>query len=274
LEAKRTVDDRAYDRRVRDRLLDALAPSPTVLDIGCGTGTALSWLLEWGVDEVTYHGVDADETVIAFASAVRPAACRYQGRSVTETERGATVGDLSMTFERDDAFTALAAADGLDCVIARSFADLVPVGDLLDAIEGALAPGGLAYLPITFDGGTIFQPDHPADGAVEHAYHEAINAESGRDAHAGRHLIDAARDRDGDLLAVGGSDWVVRPRDGRYLADEAYFLEYILDSVADTLAETTVDGAADWITTRRRQLAAGRLTYAAHGFDILYQAPE
>ena len=274
LEAKWTVDDRAYDRRVRDCLLNALGSSPTVLDIGCGTGTTLSWLLEWGVDAGTYHGVDADETVVAFARGVRPAACRYRGWPVTETERGVTVGDLSVTFERDDAFTALAAADGLGCVIARSFADLVPVDDLLDAIEEALAPGGLAYLPITFDGGTIFQPDHPADEAVEHAYHGAIDAESGRDAHAGRHLIDAARDRDGDLLAVGGSDWVVRPRDGRYLADEAYFLECILGFVADALAETTVDGAADWLTTRRTQLAAGRLTYAAHGFDVLYQAPE
>jgi SAM-dependent methyltransferase len=274
LESKRSVDGRAHSRRVRDRLLDALAPSPTVLDVGCGTGTMLHRLLAWGVDDGAYRGVDADERLVAFARAVRPAECRYRGRDVTETDRGATVADLTAAFEQGEALATLDDAAGCDCVIAHAFADLVPVGELLAAMEGALAPGGLAYLPITFDGATIFQPDHPADDAVEDAYHAAIDAEPGRDVRAGRRLIETARERDGDLVAVDGSDWIVRPRDGRYVADEAYFLECILGFVADALAESDVDGADDWLATRREQLRTGRLTYAAHQFDVLYRAPD
>jgi len=180
---------------------------------------------------------------------------------------------LSATFETGDALAALTAASGVDCVVAQAFADLVPVQRLLDAVESALTPGGLAYLPITFDGGTILQPDHPADRAVERAYHAAIDAEPGRDSRAGRHLLDACRRRDGDLLAAGASDWILRPTDDGYPADEAFFLDAILSFVAEALADADVEGGDDWLATRREQLAAGDLTYVAHQYDLLYRAP-
>jgi len=273
LEAKRSLDDRARSRRVREQLLAAVPTEPRILEIGCGTGTAVPRLLEWGIDAGSYRGIDGDEGVIDFARTVRPAALRHAGATVTEQERGFVVEDLSITYEIGDALAALADADNTDLVIAQAFADLVPTVELLDGIESALAPGGLAYLPITFDGGTIFQPDHPADRTVEDAYHAAIDAEPGRDVHAGRHLAEACRRRDGDLLAMASSDWVLRPIDGSYPADEAYFLERILEFIADALSERAVEGAADWLATRRQQLADGQLTYVAHQYDLLYRAP-
>ncbi|MFT4933193.1 MAG: SAM-dependent methyltransferase [Natronomonas sp.] len=273
LEAKRTVDDRALSGRVRDRLLSALPAAPRVLEVGCGTGTTVPRLIEWGVDAGTYRGVDTDDGVVAFARQVRPAALRWRGHAVTETDRGFSAGELSVAFETRDALETLADAADSDLVVAHAFADLVPIPDLLAGLESGLAPGGLAYLPITFDGGTIFQPDHPDDDAVERAYHAAIDRQPGRDVHAGRHLADACRRRDGDLLAMAGSDWVVRPRGGPYPADEAYFLDRILGFVEAALADAPVDGS-DWLATRREQLAAGRLTYVAHQYDLLYRAPE
>jgi len=274
LEAKRSLDDCARSPRVRDRLLSALASEPQILDIGCGTGTTVPRLLEWGIDTGRYRGVDGDAGVIEFARAVRPAELRRIGRSVTHEERGFTVAALSVTYETGDALAALEAAEAVDLIVAQAFADLVPIAELLSGIESALAPGGLAYLPITFDGGTIFQPDHPADEAVEAAYHDAIDAEPGRDIHAGRHLADACRRADGDLLAMAASDWVLRPRDGSYSADEAYFLGCILDFVETALSDADVTQSADWIATRREQLAAGELTYVAHQYDLLYRAAE
>lgn len=274
LEAKRTVDERALSRRVRDRLLSALPQAPRILEIGSGTGTAVPRLIEWGVDAGTYRGVDTDDGVLDFARDARPAALRRQGHAVTETEHGFSVGDLSVAFETGDAFVALADAEDLDLVVAHAFADLVSITELLDGLESALAPGGLAYLPITFDGGTIFQPDHPDDEAVERAYHAAIDARPGRDVQAGRHLADACRRREGDLLAMAASDWVVRPRDGSYLADEAYFLDRILGFVETAVSTATVEGITNWVATRRDQLAAGRLTYVAHQYDLLYRVPE
>lgn len=274
LEAKRTVDERALSRRVRDRLLSALPQAPRILEIGSGTGTAVPRLIEWGVDAGTYRGVDTDDGVLDFARDARPAALRRQGNAVTETERGFSVGDLSVAFETGDALVALADVEDLDLVVAHAFADLVSITELLDGLESALAPGGLAYLPITFDGGTIFQPDHPDDEAVERAYHAAIDARHGRDVHAGRHLADACRRREGDLLAMAASDWVVRPRDGSYPADEAYFLDRILGFVETAVSTATVEGITNWVATRRDQLAAGRLTYVAHQYDLLYRVPE
>lgn len=272
LEAKRSLDNRSLSRRVRDRLLAAVSAEPRVLDIGCGTGTTVPRLLEWGIDTGTYRGVDSDPGVIDFARTVRPAALRQAGRSVIERDRGCTVGDLSVTYDVGDALATLTDADDVDLVVAQAFADLVPVEELLDGIESALAPGGLAYFPITFDGGTIFQPDHPADRAVEDAYHAAIDADPGRDVHAGRHLAEACGRRDGDLLAMGSSDWILRPTANEYHADEGYFLASILDFIEEALSERPVEGAADWLATRRRQLDDGQLLYVAHQYDLLYRA--
>ncbi|MFB6304147.1 MAG: class I SAM-dependent methyltransferase [Haloferacaceae archaeon] len=275
LEAKRTVDGRAYDRRVRDRLLDALPPAPSVVDAGAGTGVTVPRLLDWGVEPGRYRGVDRSARLVAHARDARAAELARAGREVERTPDGFRVDGRPVVFERGDALAALESTDGdADLVVAQAFADLVPLGRLVDAVESALVPGGLAYLPITFDGATVFQPDHPADGAVERAYHDAIDAAPGRDSRAGRHLLDRFRRAEGDLIAAGASDWVVRPRDGAYPADERYFLERILSFVADALEDADADvDAGDWLADRRERLAARELTYVAHGYDLLYRAP-
>jgi SAM-dependent methyltransferase len=274
LESKRSVDDRALSRRVRDRLRSSLPPDPRVVDVGCGTGSTLARLHEWGVTDGSYRGIDRDARAVAFARSVRPAAFRRSETAVTTTGSGFVVDDLSASFETGDAFEALARdGEDADLFVAAAFADLVPLDSLVDAAESVLRPDGLAYFPITFDGGTIFQPDHPADDAVERAYHRAIDRKSGRDSRAGRRLADLLRRRDGDLVAMAASDWVVRPRSGEYRDDEAYFLSCILDFVDDALSGTE-DGPArvdDWLSTRRKQLASNDLTYVAHQYDLLYR---
>ena len=288
LESKRSVDERALAPRVRDRFIDALPPEPTLLEAGSGTGVTVPRLLSWGVDEGRYRGVDADSRIVAFARRVRPMALRRRGYAVAEgvpadgsqpadaTGRpDFTVGDLAVGFETGDALDVLEGAESVDAVIAQAFADLVPLPQLVSAVESALRPGGVAYLPITFDGGTIFQPDHPVDDAVEAAYHAAIDDRPGRDVRAGRHLIDLFRRRDGDLLAVGSSDWIVRPRGGGYPADERYFLDRLLGFVENTVpdGDRAVEAFDDWLSARRDQLEAGELTYVAHQYDLLYRAP-
>lgn len=291
LEAKRTVDERALDGRVRRALLDALPERPRVFEAGCGTGATVPRLLEWGIEPDRYVGVDRDAGVVAFARDVRPAELRRRGYDAVDTETGFRLGDATFEFRVGDALqSATDRAGTADLLVAQAFADLVPLDDLLAAVERALAPGGLAYLPVTFDGGTVFQPDHPADDAVVAAYHDHIDATAGRDSRAGRHLAARLRDGTGTLLAMGASDWVVRPRveacstsvegesegDSRYPADEAHFLATILNFVEAALEERdeSIDGADDWLATRRRQLRDGELLYVAHQYDLLYRAPE
>ena len=274
LESKRSVDERARSPRVRDRLLAALPEAPRVVEAGCGTGVTVPTLLEWGVDAATYLGIDSDPGVVDFARAVRPRELRRRGYDARVADGTLSVGDLTAAFEIGDALAALRAASEADLVVAQAFADLVDPGALIDAAESALRPGGLAYLPITFDGGSIFQPDHPADRAVERAYHAAIDTRPDRDVHAGRHLADLCRRRAGTLLAIESSDWIVRPRGHGYPADESYFLERILDFVADALSNADVDRGRDWLESRRRQLRGGELIYVAHQYDLLYRTPD
>jgi len=293
LEAKRTVDERALSRRIRAALRSELPAAPRVLEAGCGTGATVPRLLDWGVDAGRYLGVDRDERVVAHARDARVAELRSAGRDVERTPRGGRVGECSFAFEVGDALDVFGSgdpfaegddsraiapdrdahgADGADLLVAQAFLDLVPPAAAVEAFEAALRPGGLAYFPITFDGGSVFQPSHPDDRAVERAYHAAIDGTQGRDSRAGRHLMDLLRRRKGTLLAIDGSDWVVRPRDGSYPADERYFLATILGFVADALRASAVD-ADDWLAARREQLAAGELTYVAHQYDLLYRTP-
>lgn len=269
LESKRTVDERARSRRVRDRLLDALPPAPSVLDVGAGTGAMLAALLSWGLREGTYRGIDRSGALIRHARGTWPDRLADEFE-VASREDGFVVDQLSVAFETGDVLDMKEGAS--DLVVAQALLDLVPPVEAVDAIERALRGGGLAYLPITFDGVSIFRPAHPDDEAVVDAYHVAIDREPGRNSRAGRELLDHLDERRGSLLAVDSSDWIVRPRGGAYPGDEAYFLGRVLDFVEAALAGTGVD-AADWLSDRRRQLSEARLSYVAHGYDFLYRAP-
>jgi SAM-dependent methyltransferase len=285
LESKRSIDDRALAPRVRDRFLAELPASPDILEAACGTGVTVPRLLSWGIDAGRYRGIDADDRIVPFARWLRPRALRragyaVDGRRSSDSEHRAaaadfTVENLDISFAAGDALDVMEATSDVDAVVAQAFADLIALDRLATAIEAALRPGGVAYLPITFDSGTIFQPDHPADDAVEAAYHAAIDARPGRDTRAGRRLLDSFRQRDGDLLAAGSSDWIVRPHAGTYPADERYFLGRLLGFVESAVSDgdRDVEGFDAWLSTRREQLAAGELIYVAHQYDLLYRAP-
>lgn len=269
LESKRSVDERARSRRVRDRLLAELPEAPAVVDAGAGTGATLPTLLEWGVRRGSYLGIERSEALVGHARESVPAALE-EDYTVTRRDGEFDVEGLSARFEIDDVL-GLTAGDA-DLVVAQAVLDLVPIEAAMDAITRALRPGGLAYLPITFDGVSVFLPERPDDDSVVGAYHDAIDATPGRDTRAGRRLLGHLGDRPGELLAVGSSDWVVRPRGGGYPAEEDHFLSCVLGFVEEALSGRAVD-ATDWLVERRRQLAAGRLTYLAHNYDLLYRTP-
>lgn len=266
LEAKQTVDTRAFSPRVRDRLLAELREEPRILEAGCGTGTMVSRLHRWGVEAGTYRGVDRSETVLEYA--------REQRETELDAEpinEGFRVSDLDVRFEQGDALSMFEGEDA-DLLIAASFLDLVPIREAFDAFDDALKSDGLIYAPLTFDGGTIFQPDHPADRAIEQVYHDHIDSLPGRDVRAGRHVLDHLRERSGRLLAVAPSDWIIRPRAGAYPANERAFLATIIEFVAEAIGDHP--DADDWLHTRRQQLEAGVLSYVAHQYDFLYRTAE
>lgn len=272
LEAKHSVDERSRSRRVADRLFEALPASPTVGEAGAGTGAAVPWLLERGVTAGSYRGVDLSPTVVAYAQRTRPAALRYRGYSAVDTESGGTVGDFRFGFEVGDALQVLRERDH-DLVVAQQFMDLVPLESAVDMLTAAAGDGGLVYCPLTFDGVTVFQPDHPADDEIQQAYHEAIDNDADRETRAGRHLLEEFRDRGGSLLAADASDAIVRPRNGGYPADERYFLSCLLGFVEESVQPEAVPAVDDWLSVRRDQLVDGQLSYVGHRYDFLYRTP-
>jgi SAM-dependent methyltransferase len=250
LAAKRTVDDRALNRPAWTVLAEALQPGPSVIEVGCGIGTMLSRMRAWGLLDAgsEYLGIDSDRDSIEIAR---------------ETHR-----DPSARFECADFYARPGKADR-DLMIAAAFLDLVDLDRALPHLGRFLKPGGLAYLPLIFDGVTVFEPAHLLDETVLAAYHASMDDRpSGGHSRTGRRLFRALPAAGFEILAAGASDWIVHPgTDRRYPADEAYFLMYILHFIEGSCAD--VSGVGDWLAERRTQIEAGELVYIAHQVDFL-----
>lgn len=286
LRAKRTVDDRALDRRVVEELRDRLATRAAttdgplrVLEVGAGIGTMPARLLEWDVlpaGATHYTAVDVQpETVDAVAPFLREwAADRPVSVSGTDTltlDGGDSRLDVDPVAADAVAYAERTAREW-DVLVGAALLDILDL-DGLGTLLAALAPGGLWYFPITFDGATRFRPSHPADRDIEGHYHDHMDAKPGGSSRAGGDVLARLQRLDGaDLLAVAGSDWVVRPVDGEYPADEACFLRHILDTVEAAVGEMPAADAGtldDWLSRRRAQLDAGELVYLTHQLDFL-----
>jgi hypothetical protein len=285
LAAKESVDDRALHRPTLDSLAAGLAGPLELFEIGPGVGSMLRRLLAWDrlPATVRYVGVDARA---ANVTAARERTADWAAGAGWTVEGAGTAADplrladgdreATVEFATGDAFAALAGREPApDLVVGCAVLDLFELDDALPALFDALAPGGLAYLPITFDGETVFRPVPDADRErrVLDAYHGTMDApDRAGGSRTGRALFDAVPAAGGRVVAAGGSDWVVTPP---YPADEAYFCHHVIDVVEGAVAATetrAADEVADWARERHAAVAASRLTYLTHQLDLLARA--
>ena len=299
LAAKRTVDDRALNADVLDALRPTLRSATTVVEVGAGIGTMLQRLVEWdrlpAGDDVTYVLVDVDVDALDAAAERLPTWAAERGYEAAvepfdeadDADEGAVRdririetgdGTLRVRAVAADATTFLAGADP-DLVIGCAFLDLLRP-PAADEFFDRLPADCVGYFPITFDGGTVIEPptDPDFDAHVVDRYHEDMRRRRDEpgDPHAGRRLLTRAT-RDHDLVAAGGSDWVVAPGlDGAvadaYPADEAYFLRHIVETIRGALADDPAVGderLAEWVADRRTAVDEGSLVYVAHQLDVL-----
>ena len=294
LDAKRTVDDRALDRRVLDRFVcelpDPRDPDRThpvrILEVGAGNGAMVERLLDWGrlPEEVHYTVVDVDETALATARD-RFRERGFEPTDPVSTDRQSTVlanGGVVVEFVTADAVVFARDTDRRwDAVVGHAVLDLLDLDDALPALC-AVVPGGLCYFTVTFDGATAFEPRRPLDDRVVARYHEHMDDGVGS-SRAGRRLLARLPDHGARVLAAGGSDWVVHPRDGDYPDDEAYFLHHLVRTVEGALADETGlvdetglddDAFAEWVAARHRDVAAGELVVVVHNLDVLARSPK
>jgi len=271
LAAKKTVDDRALNAHVWETLVRSLphvtAECPLrVLEVGAGIGTMVERLTERGVlTHAAYTAVDDQAENIAEARR------RLAGKT----------GRVQVALHTADLFDFIRQRAGQtwDLLIAHAVLDLLDVPTALPKLLGGLRPGGLFYFTLNFDGGTIFQPEiDPAfDARIEALYHRTmderiIGGQRSGDSRTGRRLFGHARQAGAEVLAAGSADWVVFAGPQGYLADEAYFLRFIVNTLQRALTgQAGLDAARfdAWIAERRAQIERGELVYIAHQLDVL-----
>ncbi len=293
LAAKKGVDDRALNRNIRETLagylLERKGPSPCrVLEVGCGIGTMLERLLDWGVfSEAAYRGIDINPEIIGEARLRLPRYAAARGAGLTieagrfrfQKERQSVLVD----FEAVDLFHFLAREPGRrwDLLLAHAFLDLVDLSATLPDLLALLDSGGLCYFTLNFDGATIFEPtlDPELDRQIERLYHRTmddrrINGRPSGNSLTGRRLLGRLQAMGVQVLAAGSSDWVVFAGKTGYSGDEAYFLQFIIHTVGQALqGHPEIDPARleDWLKERHRQITRGELIYIAHQLDVLGQ---
>lgn len=289
LSSKKTVDDRALNRQVADRLRSALTPhpAPRILEIGAGLGTMVARMIDWQlVSRAEYVLLDADATSLQEACGwLSDWAQRQHHDTEAEpdglrirTKAGANVG-VTMCHMDLEAYldSAEARRQSVDLLVANAFLDLVDLPYFLPRLFELIVPEGLFWFTINFDGETIFQPEHPCDDALLAVYHRSMdqrvrNGRSAGDSQCGRRLFGHLRAAGAEILAAGASDWVVFAPQGRYIADEAYFLSSIVHTIHDELtgwSDVDQEALKEWVNLRMSQISAGDLTYIAHQLDFV-----
>jgi len=281
------------NRHVWDRLVEAVrgrsGSSPLqVLEVGCGIGTMLERLLDWGLlTRAAYTGIDVE------AEFIREARRRFGGYAAEKNanmaaQHGAPLllktadQDVRVTFTAIDLFDFLDRKQGKsswDLLVAHAVLDLVDLPAALPRLLSLLVPGGIFYFTLNFDDATIFEPaiDPDLDRRIETLYHRTMDTRRRQGQPAGssvtgRQLIRRLRDTGARLAAAGSSDWVVFPGPDGYPGEEASFLHSIIETIGRALhqhPDLDPDRFENWLARRHHQIDAAELIYIAHQLDVM-----
>jgi SAM-dependent methyltransferase len=283
----------ALNRQVWDALARAVRGRPTssplrVLEVGCGIGTMLERLLDWGLlTRAAYTGIDVEAEFIREA---RQRCRRYAVARHADLALAAG-GELVWRTPAQDVRITLKAADLFDfidqepekstwdLIVAHAVLDLVDLSGALPRLLSLLVPGGLFYFSLNFDGATILEPpiDPDLDRRIEVLYHHTMDRRRFRGKPAGssvtgRRLFRHLKDAGARVAAAGSSDWVVFPSPDGYPGDEAYFLHWIIDTISRALnghPELEMGRFQAWVDRRHRQIDSTELIYIAHQLDVM-----
>ncbi len=293
LEAKIALDARSRNREVYDAFLGALrarASSPLrILDVGSGTGAMVRKLANEELPrDVDLTAFDRDPVSLSVAGELLEQEARARGLAFERSRDGAVVSGLGhsmlVRFAAGDILqdpfdSRRFGTEPFDAVMAHAFLDIVPLRETLDRLRGLLAPAGLLYATITYDGRTTLLPPQ-AEGGFEEgllaAYDRSMDerrvggAATGG-SRAGTRLLAALPTCGFEVAGCGASDWSLYPFGGRYRGSEAVFLQAILETVHAEGGRQGLAGASldAWLQSRLADLRAARLGLIVHQLDVL-----
>ncbi|MFK7847373.1 MAG: hypothetical protein AB8G77_18925 [Rhodothermales bacterium] len=298
LASKEPVDERSLNRNVWDAFAKALSAyepqsddSPVkILEVGAGIGATFRRIANLPAKQhLTYTLLDLEAVNLDYFKGHANSWMRMIGyvrlseeRLVWKNEAGRVI-EVELVLADIHDYLSESNASLWDIVVGQAFLDLFDLETFLPALFRLIAPGGLFYFPINFDGITSFLPslEPSLDDRVEDVYHSSMDARAlkpgvrGR-SQSGRHLLSELMKLELHTLEVGSSDWIVYPRQGEYAGDEAYFLQQILQFVKNELSksnEVSPEEAKYWVRTRLNQLQKRKLIYLAHQIDVFGKLP-
>lgn len=290
LAAKKSIDDRALNPHVWGKLAQFLSQMPgddplRILEVGAGIGTMIERLLERNLLRYAeYTAVDNQpENLLVAHQRLENWGRRHRARIESQPAAIHLEGDqcrLLTLFEVADVqhFIHRSGSSGYNLLIAHAFLDLVDVPSTLPGLLSLIQPEGAFYFSLNFDGLTLLEPaiDLRLDELVQTLYHQSMDArlvdgKPSGDSRTGRRLFIHLKNAGAEILAAGGSDWVIYPQMGRYPEDEAFFLHFIIHTIDQALRghPALEPGAfADWVAERHAQVERGELVYIAHQLDF------
>ena len=225
LTLREAADDRARNADLRRAFLDALPPSPAIIDLGSGTGSTARAL---GIAGARWTLTDNDPALLAEAGR------RVPGALIRQVDLAA---DLDAVLEPD-----------ADAITASALFDLVSedwIGHLARA-----AGGRIVYAALTFDGTEAWTPDHPADLDIARAFDAHQRRDKGfgpATGPMGASVLARTLEAQGYTVTLAPAPWrLERHRD-------AALMDALAEGVAAAAEEAGCDrqAARDWLSARR-----------------------
>jgi SAM-dependent methyltransferase len=293
LSLREPADARARSIRLLERLAGWLSERsnsageptvpPTVLDLGCGTGSNLRYLaprlapclgarqgwicLDRDAELLAaLRGRTADwASCLGFAASARGDTLRIQGPGVDWDIR--TQGfDLAIGAD-------VLPVAGVNLVVASALLDLVSDAWIDDLLRNCARTTTPLLLTLTYDGRVVIEPEHRLDRLVI----DLVNADQRRDKGLGPALGPSAPVRLAQLadrfrfsLDQAPSDWVIDPDEtGLQFALSEVWASVALGQPAALSDPVVAASISDWHAARQAQIAAMHLRIRVGHQDAL-----
>ena len=289
LEAKFALDERSLNPDVRQACLDRIGSERRVLrwlDVGTGTGAMVRRLIAGGLGPaLAITALDRDAELLTAASVTIDAQLETQGYSTLVHSAGIDAQrsgqSISIAFQCRSLFDFEPVKPAFyDLITAHAFMDVVPMAAALSRFSRWLAPGGVLYATLNYDGYTAIFPVY-RDEAFETdllAEYDAtmerrrVLGEPTGGAHSGRRLHGLLSAMGYDVVAYGSSDWDITPREGRYRDRDADVLRTLLAWIHDEGVQQPAIGRAGlarWHAERRARIESRELGMIVHQLDVV-----
>lgn len=273
LAAREPADHEARSGALAEYFARLVGDQPVLLDLACGTGSNIRYLVprlgrqqRWiGLDHDAALLDEAERLLVAFAGELEMAPAPAEGRLLLDG-RGQTL-DIRLR-ERDLARGAAGfSLDGVTGLTASALLDLTSA-DWLESLAKRIRAERLpALFALNFDGGLEFNPPHELDDEIRRRFVAHQRTDKGFGPALGPDAIFFFAER----LRRMALDVTQEASDWRLGHDQALLLRLFIEGQASALAQ---QGPLDpplqaWFEQRLQEVADGRLELVVGHQDLL-----